>query len=183
MYVYVMHICIQQQSYICMYVCVYVRRCSTHVPLRTVPRRASARWGVPRGAVAPGRACAHTWSGYSSEHALTIYHTLQVYTYKHKYRQMKTENHKQCYKHTEHYACTYINTCFIKLLLILHMYMRTYKRTYILRIHVCMYVGTMYIRTNSLQLMTKEKYTLYIRFCVLYLRHTYVCKYTRIYTV
>ena len=88
-----MYVCIPYNTYVCIrdaymhtttvlriYVCTYVCRCSTHVPLRTVPQHASARWGVPRGAVAPGRACAHTWSGYSSEHALTIYHTLQVRT-------------------------------------------------------------------------------------------------------
>ena len=31
MYVYVMHICIQQQSYICMYVCVYVGAVHTYL--------------------------------------------------------------------------------------------------------------------------------------------------------
>lgn len=59
-----MYVCIPYNTYVCihnahmhmttvlyMYVCMYVCRCSTQVPLRTVPRHASARWGVPRGAV------------------------------------------------------------------------------------------------------------------------------------
>ena len=44
---------------------------SKYTPLQTVPPHVSARWGEPRAVGAPELACAHTWSGCSSEHALT----------------------------------------------------------------------------------------------------------------